>query len=101
MAISQRNTPKSSDNAHTQRLSGTPKRFSFITSNLFGPEQDTEEPTESLSSVFAIVSDREDSILAVPASAVTDALSQSQKSGEIYHHDRIKYPRISTNPRWI
>ena len=82
MAISQRNTPKSADNGHTQRLSGTPKRFSFITSNLFGPEQDTDlDPIDSLSSVFGTMTERKDSVPAMPTEAVTAALSQSQKSG--------------------
>lgn len=73
MAISQRNTPKSGDSSHTPRLSGTPKRFSFITSNLFGPEPDQCEGERSDSYIH----------LTVPNSAVTAALAMSPRAGEV------------------
>jgi hypothetical protein len=70
MAISQRNTPKSSDNAHTPRMAGTPKRFSFVTSDLFGPESEEAEHTGS-----------------GPNSAVSAALAMSPRAGDVDMHN--------------
>lgn len=72
MAISQRNTPKSSDSAHTPRMSGTPKRFSFVTSNLFGPESEESERSDPFQHTGT-----------GPNPAVSAALAMSPRAGDV------------------
>ena len=78
MAISQRKTPKGTESEPVPRITSTPKRFSFITNNLFGPEADSADGT----GVYRNVGARSVSCPSFPMADVADALATSEKSGE-------------------
>lgn len=78
MAISQRKTPKSGESEPVPRITSTPKRFSFITNNLFGSEADSAYGT----GVYRNVGARSVSCPSFPTADVADALGPSEKSGD-------------------
>lgn len=79
MAISQRKTPKSGESEPAPRVTSIPKRFSFITNNLFGPEADA---TDDATGAYRNVGARSVSCPSFPTADVVDLLTISEKSGE-------------------